>query len=236
MNLLQLFENVQNVNLDQLYRKFNQKYFNGQLPVVKTKWSNKRRSMGAVVANRVKATGVISIKHLEISKHLDIDEEKLSALMLHEMIHVYVLFVLQLSERSGGHGTEFHKKRGELNRKTPFVIPASEDYNEFEVSPHIKIKPTVIILRTGSGGTWVHAISEKGFQKDFEKIIGRFVQEHEYEVFVSAASNITKIPVARVLTKKGMPYYRMNDKEIQLIRDGMTKMIVKIDKNGNISS
>lgn len=236
MNLLQLFEGVQHVNLDQLYSKLNKKYFRGELPVVKTKWSNKRRSMGAVVASRVKATGAISIKHLEISKHLDIDEEKLNALMIHEMIHVYVLFILQLSEKDGGHGTEFHKKLDELNRKTPFVIPASEDYNEFGVSEHIKIKPTVIILRTGSNGTWVHAISEKGFQKDFEKIIGRFVQKHQYEVFVSAANNITKIPVARVLAKKGMPYYKMNTKEIKLIRDGMTKMIVKVSKDGKITS
>lgn len=236
MKLVNLFEAVSNVNLDQLYKKFNAKYFGDELPIVKTKWSNKKRSMGAVYANRVKATGVITIKHLEISKHLDITEEQLWGLMVHEMIHVYVLHNLQLSENKGGHGREFVKKLIELRRKVKFFVPETESEEEFEVSSHVKIKPTVVILRTGSNGTWVHAISEKGFKKDFEKIIGRFVQEHEYEVFVSTSNNITKIPVARVLTKKGMPYYRMSEEDIRSIKDNMTKMIVKIKKDGEITS
>lgn len=236
MKLSDLQEDVQHIDLSKLYDKFNKKYFNRELPDIKIKWSNRRRSMGTVLASRNNTTGIITIKHLEISKHLNIDEDKLNALMVHEMIHVYIMHTLQLNEKNGGHGTEFHKKLDELNRKTPFVIPATEDENDFGVSDHVIIKPTVVILRTGSDGTWIHAISETGFKKNHEGIIARFVQGMQYEIIVSTSNTITQIPVARTLTKKGMPYYKLKDNEIQSIRDGMTKMMVKISKDGKITS
>lgn len=233
MNLEQLFEEVR-PNLDQLYKELNRKYFDNELPEVKTKWSNSTRTSGKVRMLYWRQQNRIEIKHLEISKHTEMTQDRLYGLMIHEMIHVYVAAVLGVAETTGGdksHGLEFEFKRRELQRVTPFEIPLTEDATESIVSSHVKIKPVVAIIR---GSNSIFAITEAAFEKNMEKITSMFRLGYPYEILLSDSNVLTKIPVVRTIGKRGISYYKFSDEDIQKVRDASKKTYVKISKEGQI--
>lgn len=145
------------VNLRTLYFKLNKEYFGGALRSDFTfKWNNSTRIAGVVksqvqwtkkvsgrLAQFYPSEGVVTKwKSLEISKKFNMSEDELKGIMVHEMIHVWLLDQ-GIIETSGGnkmHGTEFMNKLHQLQARTPFNIPETETNLKF--SKQIKARPT----------------------------------------------------------------------------------------------
>jgi hypothetical protein len=139
-------------NLQGKYRYWNAKAFGGELPPIPIKWMRSKTMGGRVRATLSRSTGDITLKNMAISNYLVMDEERLDGIMLHEMVHVYVLGVLGLAERSGGHGREFYKKMREVSSKTGIHVPVTEDITGLEISEDVPTKPIGVVLAINNAG------------------------------------------------------------------------------------
>lgn len=234
MNLQQLFEqaDIHKTNLDALYRDLNKKYFNGQLPIVKTKWTNTRTKGGSVKALHYKKEDRIEIKFLEISNHTVMDKDRLYGLMMHEMIHVFVLGILQMNEPNGGHGFNFMMKHKELQQITPFDIPLTDDISNAEISSHVKVKPTVVVDMKGRGIT---AFTEKALMGEdaIKKMIERISYfSKDFSIYIADSNVLSKVTIKRAMSGK-YPIYKLNDGDMKQIKDSISKVLVTV-KNGEI--
>ena len=93
----QYLEEASGLDLDlkKMYMTFNSIYFGDELPKdIPISWYKSKRLAGEI-AIAVKGRGeykeVAYVAHLKISNVLERDKKSVVAIMLHEMIHVYVI-------------------------------------------------------------------------------------------------------------------------------------------------
>ena len=170
-----LFAN-ENYNIKAKYRYWNSKGFGGELPSVSMGWTRSKTVGGRVtgtakVENRLlyNLTGEgakITIKKLELSNFLARDEEFLDSILLHEMVHVYVMGVLGRNEPRGGHGRKFLEKRKEVALKTGVKIPLTEDLSGTEeISKEVPSKEVAVILMEMSGRKLMQVLNKNAFMR-----------------------------------------------------------------------
>jgi hypothetical protein len=101
-----------------VYEEYNQKCFGGILPTPEYRISNTKNIWGNVRWwHRHDETGKIVEQTigLGISKRYDISEERLIDIIIHEMIHIYI--IVAGIPITATHGPEFEKVVKEINKK-----------------------------------------------------------------------------------------------------------------------
>ena len=77
--------------LKQKFEEYNKMYFNNELPMCTFSYNYMRFAFGLyTIRTRYKER---KVGHIRISKSIDLDEEMLRQLLVHEMIHHYVHFI-----------------------------------------------------------------------------------------------------------------------------------------------
>jgi hypothetical protein len=164
-------------DLKSKYRYWNARAFGGELPNLPLVWTRSRRLGGYVKAlvkydnmlQKRMGEGNITLKKLAISNFLQMSEERFDEIMLHEMIHVYVMGVLGKTE---SHGYEFLRKRREVQSKTGIKIPITEDISGMEIAEDVPDREVgVLLAKKKDGKTMMQVFGLRAFNRLYRNII-----------------------------------------------------------------
>jgi len=171
---------VQDISqLQKWYKEFNTFLFNNELPEIPLKFNRAKRSAAAVnsTIQSIKRNGKkeydndsIIIKNISFSTlHIKTDEA-LKGIMVHEMIHVWLLSNgVPFTTGDKSHGKEFMDKLHELQSKVNFTIPITEDVTQLEVNAKGKTFYIAYIKRK-SGNNSISSYSKTFFYNNFEDL------------------------------------------------------------------
>jgi hypothetical protein len=173
------------LDLKKMYMSFNSLYFGDELPKdIPISWYKSKRLAGEI-AIAVKGRGaykeVAYVAHLKISNVLERDKKSVVAIMLHEMIHVYVAAVLRSTE---SHGPEFEKKRKEISTKSGIDIPKTDAMDSLGLSSALKEKKKnhlVVLYVDKQNGAYVKLYAESS-KNQKKEIIEYFDYNQKYIV------------------------------------------------------
>lgn len=121
---------ISEVNLLASFFCNNEKYFNGILPMPQLKISHSYRTLGYFHCD-VDEYGNHYNEVIEVSDNYDYTEEQFRNIMIHEMIHYYLLYVGL--DNKCTHGKEFKKMANEFNTKYGFNITKTVDLSDFKI-------------------------------------------------------------------------------------------------------
>lgn len=138
--------------LQDLYRDFNKKFFGGVLPDVPIKFG-KLKTMGAYFTCKVRRTKmppsvtiVSGTELIKIDTQFVRTDEQMTALLLHEMVHVWVA-AMGLDEREM-HGPRYMTKLRELRKLSGIDIPETEKGTKELVDKEKRLEVGVILVET----------------------------------------------------------------------------------------
>lgn len=203
-----LFEDVEKqVNLNKLYKELNGKYFNNFLPIIPCKWSGKLKKAVGRATVQYKSTEPISksmvrlgmgkdlieidMKSLKIkiSGAFDLTYDDVSAVMLHEMVHIKLYVQKNLSHH---HGTPvFDGEITRLRSESGLNIPLLE--SDFKSSPKIQPKEAYMIILNTTGGYGFFNMAVQGFEKKWKEHI---------KIFARIIAQSTKVKMLDVVRGK----------------------------------
>ena len=160
-------------DLKSRYRYWNTRLFGGELTDVPLGWTRSKTIGGRVVARALilnrelyKRTGQvdITVRKLELSDFMKMDQDRADAILIHEMIHVWVMTKLGLNERPGGHGANFYAKLREMKSKSGLDIPVIEQIDVLEVSDDVEAKTVgVVLIHHFNGKKYCQVINKNQF-------------------------------------------------------------------------
>ncbi|MDP6426354.1 MAG: SprT-like domain-containing protein [Dehalococcoidia bacterium] len=165
---------VSTFDLKQLYRKWNDKLFNGELPEVPIVTKDLKNAGAQVKMRRFRSTGEIISQVIEFSSRYKLPPELLDKLMIHEMIHIFLTLTGHPKEQ---HGARFKKKAKELGNKVGFEIPMKHDITGLVQTNLEKAwrKRGVILIQKTNGRSSLAVFTERFFQKNLVSMI-RYVE------------------------------------------------------------
>ena len=117
-------------NLIAAFHCYNEEYFDGILPIPNLVISHSYRTLGYFHCD-VDLSGGFYNETIEISDNYDYTEEQFRDIMIHEMIHYYLLYVgLDTKCR---HGKEFKRLMDDFNIRHGFNITKTIDLTNYKV-------------------------------------------------------------------------------------------------------
>lgn len=113
-----------------LFHTYNNKYFDGILPMPSFKIRHTYKILGYFSCD-VGEDGTIYNPCIEVSDNYDYFENQLEDIMVHEMIHYYLAFTG--SDIRCSHGKEFSKMACSFNSKYHLNIRSRIDLSEYSI-------------------------------------------------------------------------------------------------------
>jgi len=176
-------------DLKSRYRYWNTRLFGGELTDVPLGWTRSKTIGGRVVARALilnrelyKRTGQadITVRKLELSDFMKMDQDRADAILIHEMIHVWVMTKLGLNERPGGHGANFYAKLREMKSNSGLDIPVTEQIDVLEVSDDVEAKTVGVALIEHHNGKKYCQVMSKGYFLAIRSDIKRDFDRNNY--------------------------------------------------------
>lgn len=121
---------INEFNILALFHTYNQDYFNGVLPIPKIKISSSYRTLGYFHCESDGFDGYYD-ETIEISGNYDYTESQLRDILVHEMIHYYLLF--NGTDKKCSHGRKFKNMMNEFNLRYGMNISVRVDLTPFKV-------------------------------------------------------------------------------------------------------
>jgi hypothetical protein len=158
------------------------------------------------------------VSRIEISDFIEHDELGLKGIVIHEMIHVYLLINGEYKNREySAHGLEFLKKRREIKGLIDFDIPITDDITNKLVSHGAKLKPVDFLLFSNKDrSSFSVLVFKKDFLKDkkdevYEIYKNMLVAMPDTTIYAFQSDNIQllKYPAKNKFTRS-MPAYRLD--------------------------
>lgn len=112
--------------LEKKFNEYNTLYFNDSLPTPSFRIINSYRNCGKFRFIEIPSRKKINHERIEISGYYDWTEEQLRDVIIHEMIHFYVIRN-HMEDEKDSHGGEFMKIANELNEKYGMNISKKTD-------------------------------------------------------------------------------------------------------------
>jgi len=233
MNLIDIFESTPD-KLDHLrekYVEFNHLYFDGTLPLVPIKWSAMKNAGAAVTgkttrkANEPRSAAVLIPNSVEMkfSTKYQRTPEQLEPLLLHEMVHVYVMMVL--GNVMDNHGPTFLRVLQDVKNKSGIDVPITDDAKGLELA--VKETPVGVILRQDiRTGQFAYALmSPNVIRSKLPEIVERWnVRAIAVKVIIVATPTWTekasRTPLQRTVGYKMRFYIPSEDDVYDLLNNG----------------
>ena len=118
------FIDIHSVDLQSLYHKYNIEYFNNELPDIPIEIRSIKAG-AQVEATQNSMTQKFTLKKLVMSSKYKYTEERLKNVMVHEQIHIYLMY--NQSRDTSMHGVYFQRKMRELNARGGVTIGINDD-------------------------------------------------------------------------------------------------------------
>lgn len=214
--------------LEDKYDEYNKSLFDNRLPNVPIKVGN-RKTSGEFVEYRLINGRLDKIKRLEISKYYKRSQELINAILVHEMIHVF-LAVNNMSDKGNIHGKHFLHMVDLLNKKLDFKIPIQlESDLQSEIGEHVKSKYRYVILKEDltENKKWILVLS-KLFPDEIKYLSDYFennVTKHKFNYYIVISNNrfLLKYPLKRTFPRPFYFYAIDNESQFNEILDTARK-------------
>ena len=191
--------------LEQKYSEFNRLYFDSKLPTIPIRWGKLKYATAHVGFTTIGLKGGAKRfhggLHMVFSDKYDRPAETLFPVLLHEMIHVYIVAILDDIEDD--HGPVFKRLRGDLMARSGIDIPMTDRVKDFDLKR--PVKPVYVVLKYYRGTVGYALISKKTIDEKQEFFQAMFTREAvevrcvESEVWTLKAENSR---IQRILSYK----------------------------------
>lgn len=180
------------------FERFNKEIFNGQIPIVPIRISHARTFLGRVTYRKERhffKTNYTSFC-LVISDSLDLAEEELEDIVLHEMIHLYILSN-KLYDTSS-HGQTFRSMMKDINEKYGRHISITHRSTEEQKCQDQRLQQHLVLVAELNNGTYISVVHPQYKQK-LERVLNYtgIVQSHWW--IQSQSTLFNRYPKSRTL-------------------------------------
>lgn len=124
------------------FDRLNKLLFDNKLNTIKLKWTNVKKSGGKVVYNIINNKNII--QHLEISTFYKMNYDRFINILLHEMIHVYIL-QNNINMYGNSHGQVFLEMMLKFN-KLGYNVTIKDDVTDMELSTDKNLTNPVLAI------------------------------------------------------------------------------------------
>jgi len=215
-------------NLQHEYDRLNHELFSGKLIKIPLKWITSNRHGGYVDGIYNKNTGY-RINYLAMNKLYERDYDSFINLLIHEMIHVYIM-QNNLQEVGGMHGLVF-KHEVDRIKSRGYNVPLSDDITNIKVASDIKLKPLIaLILNYVKGNHSIIVIqnnintSTTETKELFDRADKTLIKS--VQLIQSSNSELLKFPKQRNFVYKPK-LYTLQENIYKNIFDDVTTVIIK---------
>jgi hypothetical protein len=216
-NLNRLYEKVMlrensNYNISSKFDTFNKRYFKGELTRISMGWNNRKNIGGSVTSRLNKKTDFYDPEKLMLSKFFEKNEEQLDGILAHEMVHVWQG---QMTNKGDGvqHDSVFKKKLSEINSKTPFDVPISEENLFLIPSKKTGKNYAVVIMNENSIQVYSDSIKNDILENwdSVKKTAPSYFNSNKISLYMSNFAELENYPIKRKLVKKkNMVFYKLD--------------------------
>ena len=226
-----LNEELTNANLAKMYVEINRIAFDNELPYIQPKVSKRlKRSTGITVAT-IRGKELVSPIEVKISDKYILDDQTITMILAHEMIHVYFMHIGDFDE---SHGYKFKAKAAEVGRKLGIEIPLTHDTANLKLNREPE-KAAMILITFSNNKSLGSFLNYKSYLKNSRTVIALIKvlastkvfrdTVERVELYVGSSSFAEKFPKQRVpgTLRKVPNFYNLKDEEV--------KDIIKNSKN-----
>lgn len=178
-------------HLKQRYVEWNDLYFNGELPPVPMRWGALKNSGAQVQAKSIGIKGG-AVRYMDgsmvmvFSSKYKRTAEELEPLLLHEMVHVYVIGVL--GDIKEHHGPKFAKALRELEAKCKRDIPITDNTKGLELSDDT-IKPYGVVIERYRSQTAYALLSPNVLRDKLETLVEYYKKRPHVDIEIRIVSS-----------------------------------------------
>lgn len=133
-------------NLEQKYAHYNHLLFGGSLPHVPIMWADLKRQAG--VTYYVQGSRDHTNIRIEMSTRFKRNEQSLDSILIHEMIHTYL--IVTTGDGDGKHGRRFAALASMCSHKSGITIHQTDDISQYELTNSHPELATVLLMTQGS--------------------------------------------------------------------------------------
>jgi hypothetical protein len=236
MRFHELFEAVlthDNAALKQLYDAFNRRLFDSKLPEIPVEYA-KLKTVGGIVHTKVRRIPGQMIRslsryspatheivpgsmRLQISSIYQREETAIHGLLVHEMIHVWVIAVEH--DYNDDHGPKFLAKRRQLASMVNFDIPLTDSVTGLQLTTAATRKVGAI-LQTKPGKITIAVMSEAYMRQHLEAMKERWTYfvKHKYAddiKFIITHGKLESVyPIQRKKQFSDISFYIVKDQSL----------------------
>ena len=121
--------------LKEKFKEYNKLYFDDKLPRCDIRTSSAYRYYGLFSCKYHEKYKKATFKTITISDLFDYTDDNLKDVLIHEMIHLFLVEKKKLFNDSMKHGPEFQKMAKEFNEKYNLNIRVKRDWGEIMLLP-----------------------------------------------------------------------------------------------------
>ncbi len=168
------------------YNEYNKLYFDNQLPTIPMRWGRLKTATAHVAFKTIgkKSAGYRYLEDTMVmvfSTKWQRTAEELFPILLHEMVHVYLIGVA--GDIKDNHGPAFHDVLRKLKYKSGVDIPVTDKAKEDDKLTDSSIVPYGVILQYIGNGKIAYALfSEKVMMAKMDEIKARYADAKRYNV------------------------------------------------------
>lgn len=183
--------------LKEWFSIFNEKYFNGELPEPSLAVGNSRTRLGSMSWKTRKRLFSKSADNytIRISNRFDMPEANFKSVLLHEMIHLFI--VSKNIKDSSAHGNEFKRKMNSINADG-WDITISARMDSGTISERVPAgRPRIILAAVTSNGQHILSVVSPRYVSTLDRVLttSRDIRSHSW--YISDDTYFASFPTVR---------------------------------------
>lgn len=183
------------------FDEWNQRCFHNSLPPIPIKLVNSRCTLGAIVTQRhhslfenVKS----EVKYMRISTHFDLSESEIIDIIIHEMIHYYIIYH-HLPDTSS-HGRLFRRMMHQINDAHHRHISVSTHLTEADEERKLRLQENrlhIVCISHLNGGKLGVTVCAKTRVDELNRLLPKYYHLESMQWFFSIDTLFNRFPVSR---------------------------------------